>query len=220
MRRRRIGQLLIGMGGQTKQAAAETSVQLTKLAADASSIFNVSFAEATTKIAAALRGESEPISAFGIDLQEGVRSSKEAFRLRTGLDDPRPDHAGEGGGPDEPDHSRSEGRRGRPWRTRDRKAFANSSRAFRGARLTQRMLATVGQALSARRSRGWLGGLNQMAAATQAWVDTNKGMISAVGPKRFRAPSAASAVRSVYRSGRNPRPDLRVDRRSCSPNRG
>lgn len=74
------GQLLQSMGGQSQKAAAETSVQLTKLAADASSIFNTSFDEAAGKIASALRGQSEPISAFGIDVQEAA-TKQEAFRL-------------------------------------------------------------------------------------------------------------------------------------------
>ncbi|SIO60128.1 hypothetical protein SAMN05444166_6277 [Singulisphaera sp. GP187] len=74
------GQLLQGMGGQTQKASAETSVQLAKLAADAGSIFNVGFDEAAGKIASALRGQSEPISAFGIDVQDAA-TKQEAFRL-------------------------------------------------------------------------------------------------------------------------------------------
>jgi hypothetical protein len=74
------GQLLQGMGGQTEKASAETSVKLAKLAADASSIFNVGFDEAAGKIASALRGQSEPISAFGIDVQEAATKA-EALRL-------------------------------------------------------------------------------------------------------------------------------------------
>lgn len=74
------GQLLQGMGGQTQAASAKTSAQLTKLAADASSTFNVSFEAASEKIAAALRGQSEPISAFGIDTQEAA-VKQEALRM-------------------------------------------------------------------------------------------------------------------------------------------
>lgn len=72
------GQLLQGMGLQSQKASATTSVQLAKLAADASSIFNTTFEEASGKIASALRGQSEPISAFGIDVQEAATKAEAA----------------------------------------------------------------------------------------------------------------------------------------------
>ncbi len=76
------GQLLQGMGGKSKAASAATSVQLARLAADASSLFNESMGEASSKMQAALRGQSEPISQYGIDVSE---AATKAEALRMGL---------------------------------------------------------------------------------------------------------------------------------------
>lgn len=62
--------LVTQAAGLTEGASAKLSVQLTKLAADASSFFNVGFDEALEKIRAGLVGESEPIRSFGVLLSE------------------------------------------------------------------------------------------------------------------------------------------------------
>ena len=77
-----IGQLLQGMGGMSAKGAAEISVKLARAAADASSIYNKSFAESIGKIGSALRGQSEPLSSFGVDVQE---AAVKAEALRMGL---------------------------------------------------------------------------------------------------------------------------------------
>jgi hypothetical protein len=64
------GQLLQSMGKMTQTASAAMSGDLARMAADASSLFNVGFEEAGTKIAAALRGETEPIRSLGVDVSE------------------------------------------------------------------------------------------------------------------------------------------------------
>lgn len=75
-----IGQIFQEMGGWASSASAEVANQLTKAAADASSLFNVSFEESSGKIAAALRGMSRPIAAYGVNTQEAA-VKQEAFRM-------------------------------------------------------------------------------------------------------------------------------------------
>jgi hypothetical protein len=75
-----VGNLLMGMGGMGQKASAELSSSLGQAAADASSIFNKEFPDAIGKITSALRGQSEPISEFGIDVQEAA-VKQEAMRL-------------------------------------------------------------------------------------------------------------------------------------------
>lgn len=64
--------LVTQASGLTERASAQLSMQLTKLAADASSFFNVPFADALEKIRAGLVGESEPIRSFGVLLSEAA----------------------------------------------------------------------------------------------------------------------------------------------------
>jgi hypothetical protein len=66
------------------QAAADLSVTLARLALDAASIQNIPVAQAFEKIAAALRGESEPISTLGVVMNE---ATVKAIGMRMGLAD-------------------------------------------------------------------------------------------------------------------------------------
>lgn len=56
--------------GQSAQGASEFSQSMVKLASDAASFYNVPFAEAIQKIQSGLSGESEPLRAFGVFLNE------------------------------------------------------------------------------------------------------------------------------------------------------
>ncbi|MBY0396828.1 MAG: hypothetical protein K2X91_10220, partial [Thermoleophilia bacterium] len=62
--------LVTQAAGLTGRESAQLSMRLTKLAADASSFFNVGFDEALEKIRSGLVGESEPIRSFGVLLSE------------------------------------------------------------------------------------------------------------------------------------------------------
>lgn len=74
---------LIAKGaGLSKVAAAELSVKLAGLADDASSFYNVGMDVALEKIRAGLTGESEPLRAFGVLLNE---DAVKAEALRMGL---------------------------------------------------------------------------------------------------------------------------------------
>lgn len=73
------GLIATGMG-QSKQAASEMSVRFAKLAADAASFYNVPVADALEKIRAGLTGESEPLKAFGVIMDETTMKT-EAARL-------------------------------------------------------------------------------------------------------------------------------------------
>lgn len=74
--------LVTQAAGLSKTASADLAVQLTKLAADASSFYNVPMVEALEKIRSALVGESEPIRSFGVLLSE---DAVKAEALRMGL---------------------------------------------------------------------------------------------------------------------------------------
>ncbi len=74
--------LVLQASGKTKAEAAATSVILTKLAADYSSLFNVSLAEAITRINSGLVGEAEPMRRFGVLLSE---TAVKAEAMRMGL---------------------------------------------------------------------------------------------------------------------------------------
>lgn len=56
--------------GQSQGQAADLGVQMAKLAADASSFYNVPLEDALNKIRSGLVGESEPLRAFGVLLNE------------------------------------------------------------------------------------------------------------------------------------------------------
>lgn len=73
------GGLLLNLG-YTETAAADTSIQLTKLASDLGSAFNTDPAEAALALSSALRGEAEPIQRYNVLLSDqAVR--QEAVRL-------------------------------------------------------------------------------------------------------------------------------------------
>lgn len=74
---------LIAQGaGIGSAGAAELSVNLAKLAADAASFYNVPVPEALEKIRSGLVGESEPLRAFGVLLSETAVQNE---AVRTGL---------------------------------------------------------------------------------------------------------------------------------------
>lgn len=73
-----MGALLAPLVGNTK-AAGDMSVQFTKLATDLSSFNNVPTADALAAIRSGLVGESEPLRAFGVLLNEGAVKA-EAYR--------------------------------------------------------------------------------------------------------------------------------------------
>lgn len=75
------GLIATGMG-QSKEEAAALSVELAKLAADASSFYNVPVDVALEKIRAGLTGESEPLKAFGVIMDE---TTMKAEALKMGL---------------------------------------------------------------------------------------------------------------------------------------
>lgn len=76
-----IGAMLQNMGLSAEKAAAETVV-LGQRAADVASVFNVDLNEALIAIQSGLRGESEPLKRFGVDLSE---TATKAFALADGL---------------------------------------------------------------------------------------------------------------------------------------
>lgn len=65
----RIGALLKGMGYDTREAAEE-SIRLTQVGADLAATFGGTTAEAVDALAAALRGETDPIERYGISLRQ------------------------------------------------------------------------------------------------------------------------------------------------------
>ena len=75
------GLIATGMG-KTKTEAAEMSVRMAKLAADASSFYNVPVDVALEKIRAGLTGESEPLKAFGVIMDE---TTMKAYAVSHGL---------------------------------------------------------------------------------------------------------------------------------------
>lgn len=76
------GLIATGMG-QSKEEAADLSTQMAKLAVDASSFYNVPVADALEKIRAGMTGESEPLKAFGVIMDENTMKL-EANRLGLG----------------------------------------------------------------------------------------------------------------------------------------
>jgi hypothetical protein len=74
---------LIAKGmGQSESAAAAMSVKFAKLAADAASFYNVPVSVALEKIRAGLTGESEPLKAFGVIMDE---TTMKAYAVSHGL---------------------------------------------------------------------------------------------------------------------------------------
>jgi len=167
-----IGQLLQGMGGQTQASAAKMSVELAKMADDAGSIFNKTFGEAAGKIESALRGESEPISAFGVDVQE-LAVKQEA--MRTGI---------AGASKELTTQQKVAARSSLILRqlriaTGDHEAtlggYANAMRAVHGR--IQNLLDTVGMVLNPVIEK-YLGAINKMIQGTDEWVSNNKGTLA------------------------------------------
>lgn len=76
-----IGALLRNFGSDA-QVAATQSVELTQRAADLASVFNVDVADALGAIQSGLRGQSEPLTAFGANISA---ARVEAFALANGL---------------------------------------------------------------------------------------------------------------------------------------
>jgi hypothetical protein len=79
--------LILQGAGMTAQASAGLSIQLAKLAADASSFYNVPIDVALEKIRAGLGGEAEPLRAFGVLLSEAAVKAKAAAMGFTTLDE-------------------------------------------------------------------------------------------------------------------------------------
>ncbi len=69
------GSLLQNFGFNAKQAAAET-ITLTQRAADMASVFNVDVSDALMSINAAVRGETESIRRFGVNVDETAVKAK------------------------------------------------------------------------------------------------------------------------------------------------
>ncbi len=70
-----LGQILI-VSGETKESAADMSVEILKLAADMASFNDLSIDEALTKIKAGLVGEVEPLRQVGVLLSETAVAGK------------------------------------------------------------------------------------------------------------------------------------------------
>ncbi len=75
------GLIAIGMG-ESKDAAAALSIKFAKLAADASSFYNIDYASALEKLRAGLTGEAEPLKSLGVIMDE---TTMKAEALRMGL---------------------------------------------------------------------------------------------------------------------------------------
>lgn len=75
------GSLLTNMGYSTAQAAEQTKILATR-AADMASVFNTDVETALTAINAGLRGETEPLRAFGVSIND---ASLKAKALELGL---------------------------------------------------------------------------------------------------------------------------------------
>lgn len=75
-----IGNLLMDMGGMSQEVAARMTKDLTTAAADLGSVWDKSFGDVATKIAAAMRGMSRPIADLGIDTQLAA-VKQEALRM-------------------------------------------------------------------------------------------------------------------------------------------
>lgn len=73
---------LLKKTGQDLDSVAESTIDITKRSADLASVFNKDLSVATTAVGAALRGETEPIRQFGIDVSA---AAVEAEALSSGL---------------------------------------------------------------------------------------------------------------------------------------
>jgi len=78
------GAMLKGMN-YTLDESADATIELTKRAADMASIFNTDVKDSTTAVAAAIRGEMEPIRRYGVTLNDaGVKAKALAMGLYDG----------------------------------------------------------------------------------------------------------------------------------------
>ena len=73
---------LLKKTGQDLDGVAESTIEITKRSADLASVFNKDLSVATGAVGAALRGETEPIRQFGIDVSA---AAVEAEALSSGL---------------------------------------------------------------------------------------------------------------------------------------
>lgn len=76
-----IGAQLQNMGFEANKAAEET-IKLSKRAADIASVFNVDLSDALAAIQSGLRGQTEPLTRFGVDLTE---AQIKAVALKEGI---------------------------------------------------------------------------------------------------------------------------------------
>lgn len=76
-----LGSMLLNVGVSADEAA-NRSLDLTKRAADLASVFNVSLDEALTAVQAGLRGQTEPLTKFGVGLFD---ANVKAFALKEGI---------------------------------------------------------------------------------------------------------------------------------------
>jgi hypothetical protein len=76
-----MGALLLNMGLDA-DTAAEQTVNLTKRAADMASIFNTDVSDAFTAVQAGLRGETEPLRRYGVDVSDAAVQS---YALANGM---------------------------------------------------------------------------------------------------------------------------------------
>lgn len=76
-----IGAMLQNMGLEAEKVADET-INLAQRASDLSSVFNKDLSVSLTALQSGLRGESEPLKQFGVDLSQ---TAVQAYALRTGI---------------------------------------------------------------------------------------------------------------------------------------
>lgn len=81
-----IGALLQNMGLDSQEAAEQTII-LAQRAADLASVFNTDLTTALRAISSGLRGQSEPLLAFGVDMRQ---AAVDANALEQGLSDQEP----------------------------------------------------------------------------------------------------------------------------------
>ena len=158
------GLIATGMG-QDDAAAAELATTFAGLAADASSFYNVPVSDALEKIRAGLTGESEPLKAFGVIMDESAvkaEAARQGFKAVGGELSQQAKLA-----------ARSAIiQRGLATATGDlartNSGYANSSRALLGR--LENAATSLGQGLMPI-FEGLLGGLNAMAAGVGSAVD-------------------------------------------------
>jgi hypothetical protein len=162
--------------GYSTDDAAQLSIQMVKLAGDLASFKNLSFDEALNKIRAGITGESEPLKAIGILINEAA-VKQEAFNMGLAK-----------GNQELTESQKVQARLSiLAKQTADSqgdlaKTFsgvANSSRAFFGE--ITNLAAAIGESLQPA-AMGFFSDMNvALGAATQAWADMGSGATAAVG---------------------------------------